>query len=162
MFVLTKFYSYEQKKYSAEQKNLRPNKKIFVRIKNLRPKTFSSCEDCTIFVFLQNLYPNKNLFVRIFGNFIRSEEHSIPNSRTTNIRVRTKSIVCRPWGVIPCSFVRTFGFVFGKDNFVRHSYFLFGIRISRIRTRTFGGGIPCSVRVRYSYSAFAQNAMPDT
>ena len=93
-------------KIFGSTKNVRTNRILFIRTKIIFGRTKKpSTEQKNFFLytkilksssFLQNLRPNKNLFVRIFENFIRSEEHSIPNSRTTNIRVRTKSIACRP------------------------------------------------------------------
>jgi len=47
-------------------------------------------------------------------------------------------------GIIPCSFVRPFVLV--RNKFVRY-----GTPTLRTRIRTFGRGIPCSVRVRHPY-----------
>ena len=101
-------------------KNLCPNKKIFIRIKKIfGRKLFLPTKSSS---FLQNLRPNKNLFVQIFGNLIRSEKHSIPDSRTTNIRVRTKSIVRCPWGPPYSQYQGRHTMLFGTNKIPEYSY----------------------------------------
>ena len=100
-FIRTnKIFFRANKKFYTNKKSLRPNKKIFVRLKKFLAEYFYFRKKILKFsCWTTNFRPNENIFVQRFGNFVRNKQRSrpIPNSRKTNIRILTNSIVYRPW-----------------------------------------------------------------